>query len=95
MDIEDALADLEAVGIGSANTTDKSWASTTITTIADNTDPNFQPAGTSVGNDLCIDANGHLVLDSTGLDADGWYNSTGTGRATLQMGALVPKRTGT
>jgi hypothetical protein len=88
MDIEDALAELEAVGIGSANTTDKSWASTTITTIADNTDPNFGPAGTSVGNDLCIDASGDVVFgNGTGLGE--WYSSTGNGRATLQMGALT------
>jgi hypothetical protein len=88
MDIEDALAELEAVGIATANTTDATWAGTTITTIADNTDPNFQPAGTSVGNDLSIDANGDVVFGN-GTSLDGWYDSAGTGRATLQMGALT------
>lgn len=89
MDIEDALAELEAVGIGNVTGPGETWASTTITTTTvDPNDPNFQPAGTSVGNDLSIAANGDVMLgNSTGLG--GWYDSAGTGQATIVLGALT------
>lgn len=85
--LNDALAELEAVGIGTvSNDCGESWASTTIT-VADPNDPNVLVVGGTSAGDIQLDGSGNVVLGN----GDGWYDSvsTGFGQATVQIGALT------